>query len=296
MSRSDGGSWWQQPVVEDLTVGDVVLLMSFALAALLVLRLMALAMKLAWSVLMYPFRLSAASPRPMKQLTRRKSEASARGKLRANRTAGVERAKTPPADPSAKLRACHSQLLQIIHKLHREYREVSAGDNTQDLIASLTLSRHQDNFEHVTLDDVVHTLEEIQAKDPSLSSIELDEMPTQASIAAAMEQKGVRDEWERLQRLYISFRSLQASISRQHVYKRNAPLRRRHQGSFDDRNDEVLRVLSELTKELPQGFTSEMFASLGSAMRRAMVAPPLAPVDSIEGANRRERATAATAL
>lgn len=276
MGRSRGGSWWQQPVVDDLTVGDVVLLMSFALAALLALRMVVMTVRLAWAVVLYLFRTSTKSPRRSKLPRRRKSGANAEKQ---------QQPASPPADPAAALRACHSQLLQVIHKLHCEYREASAGDNTQDLVASLTLSRHQDGSQHVTLDDIARTLEEIQSKDASLSTIKLDEMPAQTAVDAAMEDAGVRDAWDKLQRLYSSFRSLQASISRQHVYKRDAPLRRRHQGSFDDRNDEVLRVLSELTKELPQGFTSEMFASLGSAMHRAMVDGEPPP-----------RATAATAV
>jgi len=276
MSRSRGGSWWQQPVVDDLTVGDVVLLMSFALMALLALRMVAMAMRLVWAAVLYPFRASADSPRRSKLPRRRKGGANAGQQQQ-------QQPLSPSADPAATLRACHSQLLQVIHKLHREYREASAGDNTQDLVASLTLSRYQDGSQHVTLDDIARTLEEIQSKDASLSSIQLGEVPTQTAVDAAMEDAGVRDAWEKLQRLYSSSFS-QASISRQRVYKRDAQLRRRHQGSFDDRNDEVLRVLSELTKELPQGFTSEMFASLGSAMHRAMVdgEPP--------------RATAATAV
>ncbi|RLN10974.1 hypothetical protein BBO99_00003197 [Phytophthora kernoviae] len=41
----------------------------------------------------------------------------------------------------------------------------------------------------------------------------------------------------------------------------------------EEPSDEVLQQLHELTKELPQGFTPDMFTSLGNAMHEAVVAP-----------------------
>lgn len=287
----EDAAWWSEPVVEDLTVGDVVLLLAFTLAALLALRLALLVAQLAWRVMAYPFRKCASSPRRTKTAPRRKtttiptiSTTTARTKRKADEDAATEL--------GAIIHACHAELLRVVHKLNRECRS-AREDDTQDLVASLTLSRHQEGFEHVTLEEVVRTLREIQAKDSSLLSAKLPDTLDQSTMEAALvRRKSLRHDWTRLQRVYSSFQSLQSSISRQRAYRKDSALRRRHQGSFDNVNEDVLRALSELANELPLGFTAEMFASLGSAMMRSLDNPqatsdatkltrPYAPLDAV---------------
>lgn len=235
-------SWWQEPIVEDLSVGDLVLLMTLAVVALLGVRLAAFVLKITWRIVTYPFRVSSVAAAGT-QAVRRKA------KRRATRQA-------------SQVRACHSQLLRVVHQLRHELLD-STADDTQTAIASLALTRRTCRPEQVTLDEVMATLRAIQVKNPAI----LNSQPGSPQAEKALDRAVDADEdWRGLQRLYSSFLSLHSTISRQVARKKEGPLGRSRQRSFDARNDEVLRKLSELTKELPQGFTAEMFASLGNAM------------------------------
>ncbi|TMW60139.1 hypothetical protein Poli38472_000181 [Pythium oligandrum] len=79
------------------------------------------------------------------------------------------------------------------------------------------------------------------------------------------EERNAAQAWSRLRQLYSVFQVVQAA--------------KEHEGSdepeilvSDDTPDSVIQDFQELTADLPEGFTSQMFAQLGDALYSEMVA------------------------
>ncbi|RLN88943.1 hypothetical protein BBJ28_00023413 [Nothophytophthora sp. Chile5] len=269
-AAGDEISWWKTAVTDDFSRQDVVVL---ALIALCMVRLLLFTAKLAWTLVRLHLRWYGAlgtgnrgddglAPLAKKQL--------------------------------AVIRFCHLQFLLVVEKLKREMRGTTS-DATQQMVASLPA--RQSDGKDVTLTAILETLQEIQAKDCSFVASEVEE-----HLAGVSQDEGdevdaeadLPEAWDRLREVYASFQSIQAVILRrqQHRKIRRRQLaheqhqrRRRHRvSSYEEPADEVLQQLQELTKELPQGFTAEMFASLGSAINEETTAPepeqPASPVHS----------------
>ncbi|KAL4155156.1 hypothetical protein PRNP1_007269 [Phytophthora ramorum] len=265
----ESASWWKDAVTEEFSRQDVVVL---ALIALCVLRLVVFVIQMTWKIARLPMQWYDA----LKKEEDERMEVEITGK--GSDESSVRRKQL------AIIRFCHLQFLLVVEKLKREMREDKCED-TQQMVASLTVSPHEDGKE-VTLTEMLATLQKIQAKDSSFKTSEVEEHL--ADIKQDVEDEednefGLLEAWERLQEIYASFLRIQATIIRRqkrkawkwqmHQHESEAPRRRQRQlPSSEDPTAEVLHELQELTKELPQGFTADMFTSLGNAMHEKMVA------------------------
>ncbi|KAG3103873.1 hypothetical protein PI124_g3363 [Phytophthora idaei] len=273
-------SWWKDAVTEEFTRQDVVVL---ALIAICLLRLVIFVLQVMWKLVRLPMHWYNTMEEEMDGNIEEKcsNEASARLKKQL-----------------AIVRFCHLQFLLVIEKLKREMKDAKSED-TQQMVASLAVSQHEESDE-VTLAEMLATLQKIQAKDSSFKASEVEEHL--ADIKQDVEDEedvdsDLPEAWERLQEIYASFLRIQATIIRrenrkttwqwqlqqheQHSDESSRRRQRRLPGS-EDPTDEVLQELQELTKELPQGFTADMFTSLGNAMHEKMVAvePETSPFPS----------------
>ncbi|KAG6953337.1 hypothetical protein JG687_00012449 [Phytophthora cactorum] len=273
-------SWWKDAVTEEFTRQDVVVL---ALIAICLLRLVIFVLQVMWKLVRLPIHWYNTMEEEMDGNIEEKysDEASARLKKQL-----------------AIVRFCHLQFLLVIEKLKREMKDAKSED-TQQMVASLAVSQHEESDE-VTLAEMLATLQKIQAKDSSFKASEVEEHL--ADIKQDVEDEedvdsDLPEAWERLQEIYASFLRIQATIIRrenkkttwqwqlqQHEQHSDESSRRRQRRlpSSEDPTDEVLQELQELTKELPQGFTADMFTSLGNAMHEKMVAvePETSPFPS----------------
>ncbi|KAH7488295.1 uncharacterized protein KRP23_2248 [Phytophthora ramorum] len=265
----ESASWWKDAVTEEFSRQDVVVL---ALIALCVLRLVVFVIQMTWKLARLPMQWYDALKKEEDE--RMEVEITDKG----SDESSVRRKQL------AIIRFCHLQFLLVVEKLKREMREDKCED-TQQMVAALTVSPHEDGKE-VTLTEMLATLQKIQAKDSSFKTSEVEEHL--ADIKQDVEDEednefGLLEAWERLQEIYASFLRIQATIIRRqkrkawkwqmHQHESEAPRRRQRQlPSSEDPTAEVLHELQELTKELPQGFTADMFTSLGNAMHEKMVA------------------------
>ncbi|KAF4132695.1 hypothetical protein GN958_ATG18107 [Phytophthora infestans] len=261
-------SWWKDAVTEEFTRQDVVVL---ALIAICVLRLVIFVLQVTWKLVRLPIRWFNAL----------KTDTDGAIEEKYSLETVVRRRKQV-----AIVRFCHLQFLLVIEKLKREMRDAKKED-TQQMVATLEVSQHEDD-EEVTLAEMLATLQKIRAQDSSFKASEVEEHLADIKQDAEDEEdvdSGLQEAWERLQEIYASFLRIQVTIIRrqrrkmtwqpQHHEQHDEETSRRRQRrspSSEDPTDEVLQELQELTKELPQGFTADMFTSLGNAMHGKMVA------------------------
>ncbi|ETL81542.1 hypothetical protein L917_18131 [Phytophthora nicotianae] len=275
-------SWWKDAVTEDFTRQDVVVL---ALIAICVLRLVVFVFQVLWKLVRLPMQWYTTMEKEMDGDIEEKCSVETVVRLRKQ---------------LAIVRFCHLQFLLVIEKLKREMKDAKKED-TQQMVASLAVSQHEES-EEVTLAEMLATLQKIQAKDSSFKASEVEEHLVDIKQDVEEEEdidSGLPEAWERLQEIYASFLRIQATIIRrqkrrttwqwqlqQHEQHSEDTSRRRQRRlpSSEDPTDEVLQELQELTKELPQGFTADMFTSLGNAMHEKMVAagPETSPIPSVK--------------
>ncbi|ETI34512.1 hypothetical protein, variant 1 [Phytophthora nicotianae INRA-310] len=275
-------SWWKDAVTEEFTRQDVVVL---ALIAICVLRLVVFVFQVLWKLVRLPMQWYTTMEKEMDGDIEEKCSVETVVRLRKQ---------------LAIVRFCHLQFLLVIEKLKREMKDAKKED-TQQMVASLAVSQHEES-EEVTLAEMLATLQKIQAKDSSFKASEVEEHLVDIKQDVEEEEdidSGLPEAWERLQEIYASFLRIQATIIRrqkrrttwqwqlqQHEQHSEDTSRRRQRRlpSSEDPTDEVLQELQELTKELPQGFTADMFTSLGNAMHEKMVAagPETSPIPSVK--------------
>ncbi|KAG6615138.1 uncharacterized protein IUM83_16887 [Phytophthora cinnamomi] len=275
-------SWWKDAVTDEFSRQDVVVL---ALITLCVLRLMVFVIQVTWRLMKLPMQWYNALEKAEEEREEEEGSCS-------------EDATSSERKQLAIVRFCHLQFLLVVEKLKREMRGAKMED-TQQMVASLAVAQHEEGKE-VTLAEILATLRKIQAKDSSFKASEVEEHLQDIKQDVDDEEDaeaGLSDAWTRLQEIYASFLRIQATIIRRQQRKRNwewqrkqheqhhpdSRRRQRRLPSSEDPTDEVLQQLQELTKELPQGFTADMFTSLGNAMHENMVAsaePETSPAPS----------------
>ncbi|KAG7375974.1 hypothetical protein PHYPSEUDO_014766 [Phytophthora pseudosyringae] len=263
----EAASWWKDAVTEEFTRQDVVVL---ALIALCVLRLVVFVIQGIWKLARLPMQWYDAMEREVGE------------------EFGTEGASKCSDETAARLRKqlaivrfCHLRFLLVIEKLKREMKD-DKTDDTQQMVASLPVFQREEG-EEVMLTEILATLQKIQAKDSSFEASEVEEHLADIKQDVENEEdidSGLPEAWERLQEIYSSFLRIQATIIRrlkrrktwqwqlqQHEqHHEKGPRRRQHRlPSSEDPTAEVLH-------ELPQGFTADMFTSLGNAMQEKMVA------------------------
>ncbi|EGZ30413.1 hypothetical protein PHYSODRAFT_310343 [Phytophthora sojae] len=263
-------SWWKDAVTEEFSRQDVLVL---ALITLCVLRLMVFMIQVTWKLVKLPMQWYGALDKEEEE-----DEEGIREKNSEQSTKSSERKQLTI------VRFCHLQFLLVVEKLKREMRSAKM-ENTQQMVASLEVSQHEDGKE-VTLAEILATLRKIQAKDSSFKASEVEEHLQDIKQGVDNEEDadaGLPEAWTRLQEIYASFLRIQATIIRRQQRKRkwewqlkqheqSSQRCKRRLHSNEDPTEEVLQELQELTKELPQGFTADMFTSLGNAMHESTAA------------------------
>ncbi|CAI5715035.1 unnamed protein product [Hyaloperonospora brassicae] len=257
-------SWWKDAVIDEFSRQDLLLL---ALIAICALRVLLFAMKVTWNLIRWPVQWYS--------------------KLRIEADEDHERADTSSESVRKQLaiiRFCHLQFALATEKLKREIREDKSED-THDVVALLAI-RQDNEATEVTLAEILATLRSIQKMDIDFRLSEVEEHL--ASIRQHVEDEEAIDcrlseAWTRLQETYALFLQLQTTAARGRTHRKTGQWqqhRRHHEqcpqevsarrprrlSSREDMADEVLHELQELTKELPQGFTADMFTSLGKVM------------------------------
>lgn len=180
------------------------------------------------------------------------------------------------AKQTALIRLCHLQFLVLAEKLKQELSgSKTSGDEdvVGQMIASLPAT--QLNKENVRLSDILQILEQIPLKEHGLSNATIEAQ--MAAIQEDLEESefDIAGAWTRLQALYTSFQAIQLAV------QNRAQQRARRTHSVDSARErsyteEVLGELKKVAPKLPQGFTADMFASLGHAIRHQQQAsiPP----------------------
>ncbi|GMG16609.1 unnamed protein product [Phytophthora fragariaefolia] len=282
----EGTTWWKDAVTEELTRQDVVVL---ALITLCVLRLVVFVIQVTWKLIKLPAQWYNAMNND-KEEDEQQEESESKDMC-------TEKSMASERKQLATVRFCHLQFLLVVEKLKREMRGAKM-ENTQQMVASLGITRHEDE-KQVTLAEILSTLQKIQAKDSSFKTTEVEEHLADLKQDDEDEDnadEGLPEAWVRLQEIYASFLRIQETIIRRQQRKRawewqmkqheqhhqGTRRRQRRLPSSEDPTDEVLQQLQELTKELPQGFTADMFSSLGNAMHENSVAaePETSPAPS----------------
>uniref|UniRef100_M4C479 Uncharacterized protein n=1 Tax=Hyaloperonospora arabidopsidis (strain Emoy2) TaxID=559515 RepID=M4C479_HYAAE len=269
--REEAASWWKDAVIEEFSRQDVMLL---ALIAICALRVFLFVMTVTWNLIRLPMQWY--------------------NKLREGTSEDREGADTSSENVKKQLaiiRFCHLQFALVIEKLKRETREGNDGD-VHHLVSSLVVPPNKDEME-VTLAEILAMLRSLQKMDSSFRASEVEEHLT--NIRQDVEDEtaidsGLSAAWAELQETYDLFLRMRRTIAcrrtrrktgqwqpqqhRQHEQcpQEVSPRRQRRLSNREDLTDEVLYELQELTKELPQGFTADMFTSLGKAMHE-QVAP-----------------------
>ncbi|OWZ21271.1 hypothetical protein PHMEG_0004209 [Phytophthora megakarya] len=281
----EGASWWKDAVTDEFSRQDVVVL---ALIAIFALRLVIFVLQVMWKLVRLPIKWYDAIEKEVEELEIENSDKRSEESL------------TSLRKQLTIVRFCHLQFLLVIEKLKREMRGEKC-DDTQQLVATLAASQHEEGKD-VTLTEILATLRKIQAQDSSFEASAVEEHLVDIKQDVEDEEdigSSLTEAWARLQEIYASFLRIQATIVRrqkrrqtwkcqleqheQHQEK-GSKKRKRRLPSSEDPTDEVLHELQELTKELPQGFTADMFSSLGIAMHEKMVAaePETTPTISLE--------------
>ncbi|KAG1711943.1 hypothetical protein DVH05_009184 [Phytophthora capsici] len=270
----EGASWWKDAVTDEFTRQDVLVLV---LIALCILRLLIFVIQVLWKLVKLPKQWFDAMERKVEE----EFETESTSKCSEETAARLRKQLTT-------VRFCHLQFLLVIEKLKREMRD-DKNEDTQQMVASLPVSRHKDG-KTMTLNEILATLHKIQTKDGSFQASKIDDHL--ADIKQNVEDEedidsGLSEEWERLQEIYSSFLHVQDTIIRRQRSKKRMqqppqshderPRRRQRRFPSADSVDDVLQELQELTKELPQGFTADMFKSLGNAMQEKMAEPVASP-------------------
>lgn len=268
-------SWWKDAVTEEFTRQDVVVL---ALIAICVVRFIVFVLRVMWKIV----RLS------IQRYSVLEEEEGMEKDTCSDMTAVQKQLSI--------VRFCHLQFLLVVEKLKREMK-AGITDDTQQMVAELYLLQHEEGTE-ATLTEILATLQKIQAKDSSFKAEVVEEHLTDIRQDVNEDKRielSLPQAWERLHETYASFLRIQATILRRQNRKQSWQLQQvRHEKTFgrrqsrlsssegEDLTDEVLQELQVLTKELPQGFTADMFTSLGNAMHKKAIAvePETSPASS----------------
>ncbi|KAL3674311.1 hypothetical protein V7S43_000266 [Phytophthora oleae] len=268
VAPEEGASWWKDTVTEEFTRQDVLVL---ALIALCILRLL----QVMWKLVKLPKQWFDAMERKVEE----EFETESMSKCSEETATRLRKQLTT-------VRFCHLQFLLVIEKLKREMRD-DKNEDTQQMVASLPVSQPKEG-KSMALSEILATLHTIQAKDRSFQRSKVEEHLADIKHNVEDEEdidSGLSEEWERLQEIYSSFLRVQETIIRRQKCKKRQwqmqqppqsheerPRRRQRRFPSEDPVDDVLQELQELTKELPQGFTADMFKSLGNAMQEKMTA------------------------
>ncbi|KAK1947088.1 hypothetical protein P3T76_001098 [Phytophthora citrophthora] len=280
VAAEEGASWWKDVVTEGFTRQDVLVL---ALIALCILRLLIFVVHMMWKLVKLPKQWFDAMERKVEEEFETESTSKC-----------SEETATRLRKQLTTVRFCHLQFLLVIEKLKREMRD-DKNEDTQQMVASLPVSHHNED-KTMTLSEILATLQKIQAKDRSFQMSKVENHLADIEQDVQDEEdidSGLSEEWERLQEIYSSFLHVQETIIRRQKSKKRQwrmqqpppsheerPRRRQRRFPSEDPVDDVLQELQELTKELPQGFTADMFKSLGNAMQEKMSAAESVPSPS----------------
>ncbi|CEG37551.1 uncharacterized protein PHALS_05331 [Plasmopara halstedii] len=274
IATEHGTSWWKDAVTENFNRLDVIVL---ALIAIFILRVVVFVLQITWKLMILPFQWYNTQKGEEGNEMDTSHEAIA---IQLRRQLKV-------------VRFCHLQFLLVIEKLKREMKD-EASDNTQQMVAELILP-HYTKGTKATLTDILATVQSIQTKDRTFGALEIENLLIDINQDATDEEDvefGLPQAWKQLYETYASFVRIQATILRRQNSKKGWQLQQHHEktsgwrkhrpSSNDDLTDEVLQELHQLTKELPQGFTADMFTSLGNAMHKKEVAsePEISPASS----------------
>ncbi|CAH0487909.1 unnamed protein product [Peronospora farinosa] len=261
-------SWWKDAVTEEFSRQDIVLL---ALIAICALRLLFFVCHVTWKMM-----------RLMMQWYDEKEH---------DEESEVENAVISSENLRKQLaiiRFCHLQFLLVVEKLQREIRE-SKNDDTQQMLASLVVSQYKDK-KKVTLAEILGTLQKIQALDSCFKACKMEEHLADIKQDVEADEEQLSEAWERLQDIYASFLRIQTRIIRRQTRRKKRQWRlhqheqfqqeetgrcQRRLSSSEDPTNEVLHDLQALTRELPQGFTADMFTSLGNAIHNKVASSPV---------------------
>ncbi|TDH68705.1 hypothetical protein CCR75_004599 [Bremia lactucae] len=245
-----GVSWWKDVVSDEFCSQDV---LALAVIAMCFMRLVLCVLQLLWKLVGVPLRWYYAL------------------KVKNNNNRNVVLLKKKMAI----VRFCHLHFLLVIEKLKREMKDRTREEMQQMVVALGALQQKKGT--RVTLPAILATLRKIQAIEGRLKSEKFEEYLTDINQGGRYEDdidSGLPAAWTRLQDVYASFVRIQATIIRQQTPKKTWQLQQenvdgrhvRQLSSSKDSTKEVLLELQELTRQLPQGFTADMFKSLGNAM------------------------------
>lgn len=213
---------------------------------------------------------------------------------------------------NALIRLCHIRFLVLAEKLKQELNSEDDGSAVGEMIASLPVS--QLDREDVRLADIVQVLAQIPLKERGLSTERIENQIAAIQQDLSATSTDMSGAWQRLQELYVSFQSIQRTIqTRKRAQSRQASramsldgvgvrdtssselsgnsessssrtscsasssMVSSSSGGFSNREPYASEVLSELervSRTLPQGFTADMFSSLGQAIRYQTSSPP----------------------
>jgi hypothetical protein len=281
----EAASWWKDAVTDEFSRQDVLVL---ALIAFCVWRLLIFMVQVTWRLARLPMRWYSA--------LKKEEDREVKAQERNDNSDGEASALVKKQLES--IRFCHLQFLLVVEKLKREMRE-EKNEGTRQMVVTLEVSQRKEGTE-ATLSEILATLQKIQEKDSSFRKSEVVEHLADIKKNVADQEDSDDDlpeAWAQLQDVYASFLRIQSTIVRREGRRKmwqwqtqqhnlqyqeegeEGPRRRKRRLPSSSSEDEVLEELQELTKELPQGFTSDMFTSLGNAMHEKMVTtePEMSP-------------------
>ncbi|KAI9911391.1 hypothetical protein PsorP6_008966 [Peronosclerospora sorghi] len=263
IAGEEPASWWKDTASVEFSRQDVLLL---ALIALCALRLLVFTVRATYQLLKLP----------MKWYKALKNKAS-----REFEVVNVDTSLGSSIQQLATIRFCHRQLLSVVEKVKCEMRE-GQNEDIQQIVASLMC--HHKNKKEVTLAEVLTMLHEIKTNDSTLMVSDIEEHLADIKDSVEDEEAldvGILEARAQLQDIYALFIQIRTSIIRRRVqqqqdrYKQQeSDCHQRQLSSCNDPTNEISRNLKELTKELPQGFTADMFTSLGNAMHKNVAPSP----------------------
>ncbi|KAF1330671.1 hypothetical protein FI667_g4870, partial [Globisporangium splendens] len=174
------------------------------------------------------------------------------------------------AKQTAVIRLCHLQFLVLAEKLKQELSGSHAASGDEEVVGQMiaSLPASQLNKENVRLSDILQILEQIPLKEHGLSNVTIEEQ--MAAIHDDLEENDldIVGAWTRLQALYSSFQAIQVAIRKRAKQRAQRPQSVAETARERSYTEDVLGELSKVTHTLPQGFTADMFASLGHAIQQ----------------------------
>ena len=261
-------SWWKDAVTDEFSRQDIVLL---ALIAICALRLLFFVCHVTWKLMKLMTQ--------WYDLKEDDEESEVKSAIISSESLKKQ---------LAIIRVCHLQFLLVVEKLQREIRE-NKNEDTQQMLASLVVSQHKTK-KKATLAEMLATLQKIQALDSCFKACEMEEHLVDIKQDVEYDDEQLPEAWERLQEIYASFLRIQARIIRRQTRRKkrqwqlhqHEPFQQEETGrcqrrlsSSEDSTNEVLHDLQALTRELPQGFTADMFTSLGNAIHNKVASSPV---------------------